>query len=308
MLVLILGCDELLGCAVTQKMLAKGYTVLGYSLQTTHSSFHKNNLESLQNGPNGHHFSYKGSALEQEWDTERELATSFEVFFLPCQSMPLRHAQLLLAQTLKLQHLVSQLDVHHLVCASGYQLYYPHHHTKMRANELVDHPQSLHAATLRSMELLLHAMSAEFSTPCTVLRFFELYGDIADENAVVANLWRQIENDEVIDLSEWRNDIYDFVYVNDAAEASVRTLEHPAVRNSEWEFDEECLDSSEFPWRIYNVGTGIGTSLEELLNKLQQATGKQAKTTGSWQTEVLRFIADTQKFAHHIGYQPTTLL
>ncbi|MBE1298643.1 MAG: NAD-dependent epimerase/dehydratase family protein [Alteromonadaceae bacterium] len=308
MLVLILGCDELLGCAVTQKMLAKGYTVLGYSLQTTSSSFHKNNLELLQNGHNGHHFSYRGSALEQEWEAERELAKSFEVFFLPCQTMAVRHAQLLLAQTLKLQHLLSQLDVLHLVCASGYQLYYPHHHRNMQANELVAHPQSLSAARLRSMELLLHAMSAQFSTPCTVLRFFELYGDLADENAVVAKLWRQIENEEVIDLSQWRNDVYDFVFINDAAEASVRTIEHPAVRNSEWEFDEESLDSSEFPWRVYNVGTGVGTSLEELLNKIQQATGKQLKTKGNWQKDRLRHVADTEKFTYYIGYKPTTLL
>ncbi len=304
MTAIVLGCDELLGAVVCERVLEKGQQVYGYSLQTNISSYQKQKLEQLSSSGNGHHFIFQGPLLEQDWQLERQLQQQFDVYFLPSQEMAKNHAQLLLAHCLKLQALCQQLTIRHLVCSSSYKLYYPHQHTNACANELVDHPRSLQAATLRSMELLLHGLSAQCALPCTIVRLFELYGDVQAESGLVANFWQQIASGKAIELSHWHNDILDFVFVDDAAEGVIRFMEHVAMADPDWEFDEDCLDRSEQPWRVYNLGTGEGTSVADLLKRIAEATGTELHTSGSWQPGYTRFVAEMEKTAKHLGFMP----
>ena len=86
--------------------------------------------------------------------------------------------------------------------------------------------------------------------------------------------------------------IRDYIHVSDLAEAHILALEH-------------LLNNG--PSDVFNVGTGSGHSVKEVVAAVEQVTGKKVPSTIGPRREgdPPSLVADSQKLQHALGWQPT---
>jgi len=131
----------------------------------------------------------------------------------------------------------------------------------------------------------------EKNVPITTLRLFNTYGPydvgVRLSAAVTLALLRgdvpQLSNPEVV---------RDFVYIDDVVGA--------------------FLKATDAPFGVYNVGTGIQTSLREVVALIQKEVGSNKELVWGGDpgrgTDSSFFMADTTKAEHGLGWKATTPL
>ncbi|MCY7295575.1 NAD-dependent epimerase/dehydratase family protein [Alteromonas sp. a30] len=301
---LITDISSFVGFNLCRKLLSKGENVIGLYANPAR-------IETLTNSANAHHLTLINVALNDEQNLQQivhEYRPSTLFHFSDFGRVSAQAAS-------ALSHLMTVLEacknssVTHCLLNSSNAVYLPHQYSTMASNELSEHPQNLAAATARSCELLSHAYSFQYALPCTVVRFFEVYGNAADEDNLVHSLWQKVAQHQSIDLNDYPIDLLDFTYIDDVCNALLRLQEHPAKPNPDWQLDEDFMDSSTAPWRIYNIGTGVGTPVLSLLEMIAEVQGQPLHfTTQQTATAPFRRIADVKPLLRETGYQPRTSL
>lgn len=308
MATLVVGFDEFIGAHVTDILLNRGEQVLGASLETDDTEQQTIRKQQLLNHNNAHHLKDMGMFNVLSFSAPSLHQPISKVIFLPNFSFIANSKAQLLADTLTLIALCKQIKPIHMVVGSHHSIYYPHGHSQMDCQESLNHPIDLEAATCRSMELLFHGLSASNLIPCTVVRIFDCYGLNADSNNVVSLIINHLVTTTDQETLTLDNDTRDFSYVGDIAEGLCRILDHTALPSPEWDEDTERADISEFPYAVYNLGSGIGTTLSTLQHMLRQLL-KHARSTGiELQANSRLIVADVQKLQHQIGFAPETPL
>ncbi len=157
-----------------------------------------------------------------------------------------------------------------------------------------DQPQQLITAYGRSKSEMdvLGQQSATAHTPVVGLRYFNVYGprEAAKGRAasMVWHLFRQMQSGEAPRLFEWGEQVRDFVYVKDVVTANMCALRAPSG--------------------VYNVGTGLGSTFNQLVEALNLAlkTDFQAQyfpmpyDPHSYQGNT---VADTRKAESVLGFK-----
>jgi UDP-glucose 4-epimerase len=118
-------------------------------------------------------------------------------------------------------------------------------------------PFSVYGASKYSVELYADVFSQNFGLEFVILRYANVYGprqDALGEGGVVAIFTHcMLHGGEFVIFGDGYN-VRDYVYVKDLARANLLALEHP--HND-----------------IFNIGTGVGTTTNELFESLAKATG-----------------------------------
>jgi UDP-glucose 4-epimerase len=85
--------------------------------------------------------------------------------------------------------------------------------------------------------------------------------------------------------------IRDYIHVSDLAEAHVKAVEHLL---------------NEGPSDVFNVGTGVGHSVREVLSAVEKVTGRQAPHISGPRREgdPPRLVADSQKLQRTLAWKP----
>lgn len=87
------------------------------------------------------------------------------------------------------------------------------------------------------------------------LRYFNVFGPHEEAKgrpaSMILHLWKQMRAGKRPRIFEWGDQVRDFIYVKDVVEANLAALTAPSG--------------------VYNVGTGVGTSFNTLVMKLNQA-------------------------------------
>lgn len=150
-------------------------------------------------------------------------------------------------------------------------------------------PLDPYGASKHHVEHYLYLYQANYGLPYISLRYPNVYGPRQDpygEAGVVAIFTAQMLTGEQAVINGSGEQQRDFVYVSDVARANTLALDREAVG-------------------IYNIGSGVGTSVNQIFAKLKEITGY---TLGSVhgppkQGEVFKIYLDSRKVERDLGWR-----
>jgi UDP-glucuronate 4-epimerase len=198
--------------------------------------------------------------------------------------------------------------VEHLVYASSSSVYGANTHMPYSVHDNVDHPYSLYAATKKSNELMAHTYSHLYNIPTTGLRFFTVYGPWGRPDMAPIKFSRKIMAGEPIDVYNFGKHRRDFTYIDDIVEGVIRTLDHIAQPNPDWNGKHPDPSTSTAPYRLYNIGNNDTVELMHFIKLLEDNLGKKAEMNmlPLQPGDVPATYADVEALVRDVGYKPAT--
>jgi UDP-glucuronate 4-epimerase len=199
-------------------------------------------------------------------------------------------------------------DVQHLVYASSSSVYGANTTMPFSIHQNVDHPLALYGATKKANELMAHTYSNLYNLPTTGLRFFTVYGPFGRPDMALFMFTKNIIEGKPIDVFNYGKHRRDFTYIDDIVEGVVRTMDHTAEPNPDWDAAEPDPGTSRAPYRIYNIGNQEPVELMRYIELIEENVGKKAEKNmlPLQPGDVPDTYADTSDLANDIDYQPAT--
>ncbi|MSQ12645.1 MAG: NAD-dependent epimerase/dehydratase family protein [Dehalococcoidia bacterium] len=151
-------------------------------------------------------------------------------------------------------------------------------------------PLSPYGASKEAGEAFLRAYAATFGLSGTALRLGNVYGPRQDPNGeagVIAIFGGRMLRGEPVTIFGTGEQERDYVYVEDVARAFLLAAEEEASE-------------------VYNVGTGVGTSVNALLRALAPLTGYrlEPRHAPARPSEVYKVALDSGKLQRRLGWKP----
>lgn len=186
--------------------------------------------------------------------------------------------------------------IEHLVFASSSSVYGASASLPFSEEAPADRPLSLYGATKRANELMAHAYSHLHQLPASGLRFFTVYGPWGRPDMAPMLFLRAMEEGRPIELYGEGRLQRDFTYVEDVAEALLRVLELPP-RGAP-------------PYRLLNVGRGQPVELARFVSLLEDCLGVKARLQllPAQRGEMEATCADIQALVRETGFHPQVAL
>ncbi|MCM1320678.1 MAG: NAD-dependent epimerase/dehydratase family protein [Bacteroides sp.] len=195
--------------------------------------------------------------------------------------------------------------VEHLVFASSSSVYGSNEKVPYSADDKVDNPVSLYAATKKSNELFAHAYAKLYGIPCTGLRFFTVYGPAGRPDMAYFKFTQKLVKGEAIQIYN-NGDMYrDFTYIDDIVQG---------VANVMRKKPELTPDGA--PYKIYNIGNSKPESLLRFVEILEQCLIREEIISTPGKKELLpmqpgdvyQTFADVTELERDFGFRPKTTL
>src|SRR5210317_374224 len=196
--------------------------------------------------------------------------------------------------------------VEHLVYASSSSVYGANTTMPFSIHQNVDHPLALYGATKKANELMAHTYSNLYNLPTTGLRFFTVYGPYGRPDMALFLFTKKILAGEPIDVFNYGNHRRDFTYVDDIVEGVIRTMDHTAEPNPDWDPADPDPGTSRAPYRIYNIGNQQPVELMDYIGAIEKHLGKEAEKNllPLQPGDVPDTWADTQDLVKDVDYKP----
>ncbi len=125
------------------------------------------------------------------------------------------------------------------------------------------HPISPYAASKVAGEAYCSAFASCFGLETIVLRFFNIYGPRSENSpysGVITNFLQRIIKGEILIIDGDGEQIRDFIHVSDVVKAVILALNHGGLKGE-----------------VFNVCTGVPTSINQLASTLKTVTGKSPR-------------------------------
>lgn len=157
-----------------------------------------------------------------------------------------------------------------------------------------EHPfnnRTFYGATKIAGEQMCRAFHARYGLDYVALRYMNVYGPRQDERgaytSVITKVLDRIDRGVSPVIEGDGSQSYDFVYVGDAAKANLTALTAPVT-------DE-----------AFNIGTGVRTTINELVQELLDLTGSSLLPEYRPQAQffVQQRVGSTEKTARHLGFR-----
>jgi len=137
-------------------------------------------------------------------------------------------------------------------------------------------------------EELCRAYYEDYELRCVIIRAFNIYGEGQEDNFLISSIVKQFNIGEIeLQDPEPRRD---FLYIKDVVEAYVKTGEY-----SDSEFE------------IFNIGSGISYSVDEIVRKVIAISGRRVKLRYLYQrrkNEIMNTVANITKAKEKLGWEP----
>ena len=197
--------------------------------------------------------------------------------------------------------------IKHLIYASSSSVYGANTKIPFSTKDSVDHPVSLYAATKKANELMAHTYAELFDLPCTGLRFFTVYGPWGRPDMAAFIFTKNIIEGKEIEVFNNGLMFRDFTFIKDIVDGICKVREHIPTRYM-YRKNNEDVDNSAAPYKIYNMGNDDCIKLEHFIEVLEEIIGKKAikKYMPSQKGDVLRTYADISNTTFEVGYSPKT--
>ncbi len=155
-------------------------------------------------------------------------------------------------------------------------------------------PISIYGITKYTQEQMVMLSCSSIGIPAVSLRFQNVYGEgqsLANPYTGILSIFStQILNGEEINVFEDGKESRDFIHVEDVVSAILISIENEAANGE-----------------VFNIGTGVSTSVKEVAETLASAYGKQVpiKISGLFRVGDIRHnFADTSKAQKILGFNP----
>lgn len=204
--------------------------------------------------------------------------------------------------------------VEHLVYASSSSVYGTNQKVPYSAEDQVDHPVSLYAATKKSNELMAHAYSKLYNIPSTGLRFFTVYGPAGRPDMAYFGFTNKLLKGETIQIFNYGNCKRDFTYIDDIVEGVKRVMQGAPERKE----GEDGLPVP--PYALYNIGNNNPENLLDFVTILQEELVRAKVLPEDYDFESHKELvpmqpgdvpvtyADTTALEQDFGFKPSTSL
>ena len=198
--------------------------------------------------------------------------------------------------------------VQHLTYASSSSVYGANTAMPFSVHQNVDHPVSLYAATKKANELMAHTYSHLYGLPTTGLRFFTVYGPWGRPNMALFLFTKAILEGKPIDVFNHGKMRRDFTFIDDIVEGVIRTSDHTAQPNADWNSDKPDPATSKAPYRLYNIGNNNPVELMHLIGTIEQALGRVAekRMLPIQPGDVPATYANVEALVQDVGFAPKT--
>lgn len=167
--------------------------------------------------------------------------------------------------------------VAHLVYASSSSVYGLNTQLPFSADQPVDHPVSLYAATKKSNEMMAHTYSHLYGLPTTGLRFFTVYGPWGRPDMALFIFTKAILEERSIPVFNNGDMLRDFTYIDDIVDGVVAVLDRPATPSPAWNPESPRPSISQAPYRLYNIGNNSAIRLGDFIKTLEKVLNRTAK-------------------------------
>jgi len=167
-------------------------------------------------------------------------------------------------------------DIQHLIYASSSSVYGLNEMLPFSTFDCTDHPMSFYAVTKISNELMAHVYSHLYNIPTTALRFFTVYGEWGRPDMAVYLFTKSILEGKPIDIYNFGMMKRDFTYIDDITEGLFKVNENPPDSNENRDAESSIPNSSDAPYKIYNLGNSKSVELIEFIEILEDILGEKA--------------------------------
>ena len=200
--------------------------------------------------------------------------------------------------------------VRHLVYASSSSVYGANTKMPFSIHDNVDHPVSLYAASKKANELMAHTYSHLYNLPTTGLRFFTVYGPWGRPDMALFLFTKAILAGRPIDVFNHGQMRRDFTYIDDIVEGVIRVTDHIPQPNPDWSGMHPDPGTSKAPYKVYNIGNNKPVELLHFIEVLEHHLGKKAEKNflPLQPGDVLETCADVEDLMRDVGFRPDTPL
>ena len=198
--------------------------------------------------------------------------------------------------------------VQHLAYASSSSVYGSNTQMPFSESQNIDHPVSLYAASKKANELMAHTYSHLFALPTTGLRFFTVYGPWGRPDMALFLFTKAMLDGRPIDVFNHGRMVRDFTFIDDIAEGVVRVLDRAATPDPAFDPARPDPARSSAPYRVFNIGNNNPVPLLDFIEAIEQALGIQARKNflPLQDGDVPATSADVSALAAWTGFSPAT--
>ena len=156
------------------------------------------------------------------------------------------------------------------------------------------HPSSIYGITKQQQEQMILLMGKSLDIPAVALRYQNVYGpgqSLSNPYTGILSIFStRILNGNDIDIYEDGEQSRDFVFINDVVDATVLALEKEEANN-----------------QIFNVGSGVATTVSQVANSLKEFYNSNVNITISRKYrlgDIRHNYADLSKIKEALGFIP----
>ncbi len=197
--------------------------------------------------------------------------------------------------------------IKHLVYASSSSVYGNNIKMPLSVSDRVDEPVSLYAATKKSNELMAYTYSHLYGIPSTGLRFFTVYGPWGRPDMAYFLFTKSILEEKPVRVFNRGDLLRDFTYIDDIVEGVVKVMDNPP--SPEMTMPDGTRETAP-PHKLYNIGNSDPVRLLDFIETIETELGKKAiKEFHEMQPgDVYKTYADVSGLQKDFGYYPNTPL
>ncbi len=204
---------------------------------------------------------------------------------------PIQTANVNVQGTLNLLEAARQLDLEHLTYASSAAVY-GSYETMPITEQAPTTPLSPYGASKLSGEHFVKAYHETYGLKTTTLRYFNVYGPRQVQNpysGVITIFLQRLHAGRALEVQGDGEQTRDFIYVSEVAEANLL-----------------AASSTEAAGQVFNIATGIPTSINQLIDMLRSILGlRVAKKRISARPGDIRYsFGDPRKAKEILGFKP----
>jgi UDP-glucuronate 4-epimerase len=313
MRVLVTGAAGFIGYSVSQRLLARGDSVIGVDCVNDYYDVRvkEARIERLREA-GGNRFAF----LRQDFSDYPALTKALEgdqfdrIVHLGAQAgvrysivNPHAYVQANLVGHLNMLEVARHRGLEHMVYASSSSVYGGNTKLPFAVEDRVDHPLSLYAATKKADELMSETYAHLYRLPLTGLRFFTVYGPWGRPDMMMWIFTKKIMAGEPIPVFNHGDMWRDFTYVDDIVTGVVSCLDNPPPDDG-----LEKAGGSFKPHRLYNIGNHKSEHLMKVVEILEEQCGKKAEIEylPMQPGDARQSFADITAISRDLGFAPTT--
>jgi len=287
--ILVIGGNGFIGSHLIDHLLVKGHNVRVYDI-----SFERYRKPLLN-------VDYRISSLENIPDLYEALLSIDIVFHLASASVPstsnidtISDINKNLIPTLNILNLSVRLGIKRIIYFSSGGAVYGNPLTKLITEDHPLNPISSYGIVKVTIESYLSLYQKMYGLESLILRPSNPYGPRQGHfiaQGVISTFLRKIQKNESVTVFGDGNSTKDYIYIKDLIDLSY-----------------ELSFSSEVG--VFNLGSGLGTSINDIIDKIKAITKKNivVNNTENQKYDVTHFVLDNSKSINILGTYPFTTL